>query len=145
MTVKHPDYGLTFARILGQDTWDPASTSVAGLVYGRSYAVMTLRPPHDTGGPNYDVKDIDLAGGTVVTVQNGDVGTNANMEYESGVNSVMNIDPDYGMYYMDAIPLWESLPAPAADAYGAEAHRPPMKIRTTTALQVIHYPSNTRA
>ncbi len=111
--MKHPNYGLTFARILGQDEWDPASTSVAGLRIRQVVRGHDTQAAHHNGGPTYDVKDIDLAGGTIVTVHNGDVGTNANMEYESGVASVMNIDADYGMYYMDADSIVESLRSPS--------------------------------
>jgi len=113
VTVTHPDYGLTFARVLGSNEWDLRTTSVAGLVYGRSYAIITLRPPKNLGGPAFDVKDISLDGGTVVTVSNGDVGSNSNMEYAGGASgTVMNIDSDYGMYYFDPLngPLWNPFP-----------------------------------
>ena len=56
---------------------------MAGLVYGRSYAIITLRPPKKLGA-TFDIKDITLDGGTIVTVDNGDVGSNANMEYDGG-------------------------------------------------------------
>jgi Flp pilus assembly protein TadG len=112
VTVKHPDYGLTFARILGQDEWDPEATSVAGLAYGRSYAIITLRPPKKLGA-TFDVKDITLGGGTIVNVSNGDVGSNSNMEYSGGASgTVMNIEDDYGMYYFDPLnaPMWNPFP-----------------------------------
>ncbi len=112
VTVRHPDVSLTFARLFGQHDWNVAVTSVAGLDFGKSYAIITLRPPKKLGS-TFDVKDIELDGGTVVNVQHGDVGSNSNMNY-SGVASgtVMNIDPGYGMYYFDPYngPLW--YPAP---------------------------------
>jgi len=115
VTVRHPNYGLTFARVLGSDEWDVGTTSIAGLVFGRSYAIITLRPPKKLGA-TFDVKDIRLNGtGTIVNVHNGDVGTNANMEY-AGLGSVLNIDPGWGMYYFDPLsgPLWSGPPMPPA-------------------------------
>jgi hypothetical protein len=102
VTVNHPDYGLTFARVFGSNEWDLRTTSVAGLVYGRSYAIITLRPPKANGN-TFMINDIELDGGTVVTVDNGDVGSNANMTYSGclGSGTVMDIDADYGMYYWD--------------------------------------------
>lgn len=111
VTVRHPNYGLTFARVLGSDEWDVGTTSVAGLDHGKSYAIMTLRPPKKLGS-TFDVKDITLDGGTVVTVDRGDVGTNSNMNY-SGSGSAMILDePDYGMYYFDPLsgPQWGPSP-----------------------------------
>jgi Flp pilus assembly protein TadG len=111
VTVRNPTFQLTFARVLGQSQWNVASTSVAGLAFARSYAVVTLRPPKDVGS-TWDVNDIILAStNTVVNVFNGDVGSNANMEY-SGLNAVLNIDPGYGMYYFDPYfaPKWYTSP-----------------------------------
>jgi Flp pilus assembly protein TadG len=100
VTVRNPVYNLTFARLFGQSTWNVASTSVAGLTFSKSYAIQTLRPPKRTGS-TFDVKDITLDGGTVVDVQTGDVGTNANMNY-SGIGSLMILDSGYDVWYFDA-------------------------------------------
>ena len=110
VTVRNPAYGLSFARLFGQSTWNVASTSVAGLTYGRSYTIVTLRPPKRLGA-TFDVKDISLEGGSVVTVDIGDVGTNANMEY-SGIDSLLELNPDYEMWYFDPLnpPLWGTDP-----------------------------------
>ena len=86
VTVAHPNYGLTFARVLGSDHWDPGVTSVSGMVFGKAYTVITLRPPKKTGS-TFDVKDITIDGGSIVNVINGDVGSNANMNY-SGTDSI---------------------------------------------------------
>ena len=99
VTVRNPVYNLTFARLFGQSTWNVASTSVAGLTFSKSYAIQTLRPPKRTGS-TFDVKDITLDGGTVVSVEMGDVGTNANMNY-SGVNSLLTLDSGYDVWYFD--------------------------------------------
>ncbi len=110
VSVRHSDYGLTFARVLGASDWNPGVTSVAGLEYGKSYAIQTLRPPARSGA-TFDVKDITLDGGTVVTVERGDVGTNANMNY-SGTGSQLILDGDYGMFYFDPYnpPMWGASP-----------------------------------
>lgn len=109
VTVRHPNYRLTFARVLGSDAWNLGITSVAGLHYGGQYAVMTLRPPKKLGS-TFDVKDIVLNGtGTTVTVQNGDVGTNANMEL-NGTGSAMTLDPGFKVFHFDNPPLWVGPP-----------------------------------
>lgn len=110
VTVRNPAYGLTFARVLGQTTWDVASTSVAGLTYGRSYTIVTLRPPRKMGS-TFDVKDITLDGGTVVDVVIGDVGSNSNMNY-SGLGSLLKLADGYSMYYFDPLsgPGWGTNP-----------------------------------
>lgn len=114
VTLTNTSYGLTFARLLGQSTWNVGSSSVAGLAFGRSYAIQTLRPPKKNGA-TFLVNDIEIDGGSIVNVQHGDVGTNANMNY-SGTGSILNLDPGYGMYYFDptGIPGWSGAPAPPA-------------------------------
>ena len=112
VTVRNPTFQLTFARVLGMGQFNVASTSVAGLVFGRSYAIQTLRPPKRAGA-TFLVNDIEIDGGSVVNVQHGDVGSNANMNY-SGTGSIMNIDPGYGMFYFDPLsgPGWFGPPMP---------------------------------
>ena len=90
--IRNARYKLAFAGFLGQVDKDPASpyygqsyynvgvTSVAGLAWSKSYAVVTLRPRAATGS-TYDVRDIRIEGGSHVTVSTGDVATNSNMEY----------------------------------------------------------------
>lgn len=111
VTVRNSNYQLSFARLFGQASWDVSTTSVAGLTFGKSYAIMTLRPPKKLGS-TFDVKDITIDGGSIVTVNIGDVGTNANMNY-SGTNSRLILNPDYAMYYFDPLsgPLWGVDPA----------------------------------
>ncbi len=112
VTVGRPDYGLTFARVLGSNEWDLGTTSVAGLAFGKSYTIITLRPPKLLGGSTFDVKDITLDGGSVVDVDRGDVGSNSNMNY-SGLGSELILDSGYKMYYFDPMsgPLWGPNPA----------------------------------
>jgi len=109
--LRNATYGLTFARVLGQSSWNVAVISVAGLGFARSYAVVTLRPPKSSGS-TFNVNDIVLnSNGTVVNVRSGDVGSNSNMDY-SGLGAVMNIDSGYGMYYFDPYnaPKWYTSP-----------------------------------
>lgn len=106
VTVERPDYGLTFARVLGSNEWDLGTTSVSGLVFGKSYTIITLRPPKPVGS-TFDVKDITIDGGSLVDVERGDVGSNSNMNY-SGTGSILLLDSGYSMYYFDPMsgPLW---------------------------------------
>jgi hypothetical protein len=102
---------LSFARVLGQSTWNVGIVSVAGLAFGHSYAIETLRPPEATGS-TFNVNDIILNGnGTILNVQNGDVGSNANMTY-SGTGAVLNLDSGYGMYYFDPYNAPKWFPSP---------------------------------
>jgi hypothetical protein len=109
--LRNASFPLTFARVLGQSTWNVGVASVAGLGFARSYAVVTLRPPKASGS-TFNVNDIVLnSNGTIVNVHSGDVGSNANMDY-SGLGAVMNIDSGYGMYYFDPYnaPKWYTSP-----------------------------------
>jgi hypothetical protein len=111
VTLRNANYELSFARVLGQSTWNVGISSVAGLRFSRSFAVVTLRPPKATGS-TFTVNDILLNGnGTRVNVLQGDVGSNANMDY-SGTSTVLNIDSGYGMYYFDPYfaPQWYTSP-----------------------------------
>ena len=117
VTVRNPAFSTTFARILGQTTWNVGSTSVAGLTFGKSYTIITLRPPKKLGS-TFDVRDITIDGGTVVTVLRGDVGSNANMDY-SGSGSRLVLNPAYNMFYFPGAapfdtPQWSSPPDPPA-------------------------------
>jgi Putative Flp pilus-assembly TadE/G-like len=114
--LRNAEYQLSFARVLGQSTWNVGIVSVAGLGFAKSYAIVTLRPPKATGS-TFNVNDIVLnSNGTVVNVRSGDVGSNANMDY-SGTGAVLNLDSGYGMYYFDPYfaPQWyPSAPKPPA-------------------------------
>ena len=45
VTVRQPNFGLSFARAFGSAEWNVGTTSVSGLTFGRAYAIITLRPP----------------------------------------------------------------------------------------------------
>jgi Putative Flp pilus-assembly TadE/G-like len=132
VSLRNAEYGLTFARVLGQSSWNVGVTSVAGLAFGRSYAVITLRPPKKVGS-TFAVNDIELGGGTMVNVQHGDVGTNSNMDY-AGSGTIMNIDSGYGMYYFDPFngPTWVGAPIPPGQIV--------QKITTMIDVPIYNYP-----
>jgi hypothetical protein len=95
---------------MGGSTWDIGATSVAGLVFGKSYAIITLRPPKKLGS-TFDVNDIVLSGSnTVLRVHSGDVGVNSNMKL-SGAGAAVVLDPGYLVYHFDQIPSWVGAPA----------------------------------
>jgi hypothetical protein len=110
--LRNANYQLTFSRLLGQSKWSVGISSVAGLQWSKSYAVVTLRP-RATLGSTYDVKDIRVEGGTHVTVTTGDVATNANMDY-ADFDSWLHVDDGFGMSYADPgppiAPTWSGLP-----------------------------------
>lgn len=109
--LRNASFPLSFTRVFGQQTWNVGVTSVAGLVWSKSYAIVTLRPPEKTGS-TYDVKDIRLEGtGTTVTVSKGDVGTNADMDY-GGLSASLQLDPGFGMYFANPFggPGWIGAP-----------------------------------
>jgi len=110
VSLRNASFGLTFARVLGQSTWSVGITSVAGLTWSKSYTIVTLRPPAKLGS-TYDVKDIKLDGGTHVTVSNGDVATNADMDF-SGIGSSLTLDPGFNMYFADWTGPSQNWPAP---------------------------------
>jgi hypothetical protein len=97
--LRNARYGLTFSRLFAQSNWNVGVTSVAGLQWSKSYAVVTLRPPAKLGS-GFDVKDIKLDGGTHVTIAQGDVATNADMVW-TGIDSWLHVDTGFGVYYAD--------------------------------------------
>lgn len=103
VTVAEPSFSTMFSRLFGQTTWALSRTSVAGLSFGRSYTIVTLRPPQPHGmGGSYDVRDFRLSGGTNVHVSDGDVGTNSNMTYEDASGGTkLHLATGYSMYYYD--------------------------------------------
>src|SRR5688500_7118072 len=63
VTVTEPAFSTMFARLFGQTTWSLAKTSVAGLDFGRSYALVTLRPPQPLpNGMDQNRENIDVNG-----------------------------------------------------------------------------------
>jgi hypothetical protein len=111
--LRNASYQLSFANLFGQGSWSVGVNSVAGLAFGKSYALQTLRPPKKNGA-TFLINDIEIDGGSVVNVHQGDVGSNANMNYGGG-SSILNIDSGYGMFYFDPLntgPDWAGAPSP---------------------------------
>ena len=120
VTITEPSHANSFAGVFGQSTWALSRTSVAGLSFGKSYTIVTLRPPQPNGfGGTYDVRDFRLDGGTHVKVFSGDVGTNSNMSY-GGSGSLLLLDPGYTMYYYDPYngPEWSNPANPPGHQIG---------------------------
>jgi Putative Flp pilus-assembly TadE/G-like len=117
VTIRQPAFGLTFGRIFGRSSWIVSSASVAGIVQSRQYGVVTLRPPHPRGnGTDANEVDIHVTGGSIVRVDNADVGTNTNLKID-GIGSALvlqNPPPpgpySYFVWHYDAYQLWTAPP-----------------------------------
>ncbi len=135
VTVREPEHPTGFSRLFGQTTWNLSRTSVAGLSFGRNYTIVALRPP--ASGRLPDVYDITLNGNnTTVSVVDGDVASNANMQY-NGVGAKLELDPNYRMFYYDPThgPLWdEAGRGPVGEKIGSMVPDPkyPVPARPTT-------------
>jgi hypothetical protein len=79
VSVWQPNFGLTFGRLMGPQSWTVRSTSVAGMVVAPQYGLVTLRPSElRPNGSDANVDDLRVTGGSVVVVGNADVATNSN-------------------------------------------------------------------
>lgn len=112
VSVRHPGFGLFFARVFNQTQWTVTSTSVAGMSFARQYGVVTLRPPRPrANGSDQNAKDIDVVGGSKVRVGFADIGTNTNLNMDgiaSGTEVIL--DPGYNVYYYDPYMNWTAPP-----------------------------------
>jgi Putative Flp pilus-assembly TadE/G-like len=101
----HPTFQLTFAHVLGFANFRVGVSSVAGLQFNHSYAIVTLRPP--SSAVISGVRDMKVGSNVQVVVRTGDVGTNANMTY-GGSSALLSLDSGYTMEYFDPNnpPLW---------------------------------------
>jgi len=115
VTISQPSFGLTFARVLGQTTWNVNTRSVAAIVHGRSYGIVTLRPPRPrTNGTDANENDLFITGGSHVIVGQSDVAVNTNMDY-SGTNSLLQIDSGFNLFYHDTYKAWTGAPTGVAN------------------------------
>jgi hypothetical protein len=117
VAIRQPAFGLTFARIFGQTNWNVTSTSVAGIVQSRQYGLVTLRPPRPRGnGSDLNEKDIRVLGGSIVRVDNADIGTNTNLFTEDIGSAVILQNPPapgpytYFVWHYDLYQLWSDPP-----------------------------------
>jgi hypothetical protein len=110
VAVRQPSFGLTFAHIFGQSSWSVNTTSVAAIVHGRAYGIVTLRPPDPrSNGTDANEDNLFITGGSRVIVGQSDVGVNTNMDY-SGTNSILQIDPGFNLFYHDTYKAWTGTP-----------------------------------
>ena len=117
VTIRQPAFGLTFARIFGQNSWIVSTTSVAGIVQSRQYGLVALRPPRPrANGSDQNEQDIKVTGGSRVQIDNADIGTNTNLVI-SGVNSAVllqNPAPPgpytYFVWHYDTYQAWGAPP-----------------------------------
>jgi hypothetical protein len=77
VTVRHPAYPLTFARLAGQNVWNVQASAVAGLVLPGKYALLALKLDD-----HFDKGIRPNGGGAKVEV--GDVGTNTTSSKHQG-------------------------------------------------------------
>lgn len=136
VTVREPRFGLIFAKLFNQVTWNVAATSVAELDYSASYNMVTLRPPKPSRAnrpscaPNCDDNEDNIfidGSGTKLTLT-GDLGTNTNVELAAG-QIVMSADRH--LYHFDAYVNW--------------APRPPMPRQLSAPIEDPNYPIPSRA
>jgi Flp pilus assembly protein TadG len=103
VTVRVPQFSLTFARVLGVNTWNVGATSVGGLAFQSKYALLTLRPSDILkNGLDKNKDDINLAGtGTRLNILQGDVGTNTYVVTNAA--SLMTLANGYFIEHVDDI------------------------------------------
>jgi Flp pilus assembly protein TadG len=115
VAVRQPSFGLTFARIFGQTNWTVNTTSVAAIVHGRAYGIVTLRPPDPrSNGTDANENNLFITGGSRVIVGQSDVGVNTNMDY-SGSGSILQIDSGFNLFYHDTYKAWTGAPTGVAN------------------------------
>lgn len=100
VTLTNPTFDTTFARVMGQTTWTTSQTSVAGSVFGSSYAVVMLRPPDiQSNGNDKNKADFEINGGAQLEVTGGDIGSNTSVVAPS--NSKVDVELGYYVYHRD--------------------------------------------
>jgi len=117
VTIRQPAFGLTFGRIFGQSSWNVSTTSVAGIVQSRQYGLVTLRPPRPRGnGSDANERDIHVTGGSIVQVDNADIGTNSNLVIDGLNSAVLLQNPPapgpytYFVWHYDPYQYWNDPP-----------------------------------
>lgn len=103
VTVRMPAFPTTFARVLGQSTWNLGLSSVAGLRFAPNYGIVTLRPPNTRrNGTDANQVNIDVNGtNTRLYVYGGDVASNTSVFTNSG--GYIDLEPGYFIYHHDDI------------------------------------------
>lgn len=101
VAVTNPTFATTFARVVGQTNWVTSQTSVAGSIFGASYAIVMLRPP-DILPSNLSDKnraDFEINGGANLFVTSGDIGSNTSIVAPN--NSTVDLETGYFAYHRD--------------------------------------------
>jgi hypothetical protein len=116
VTVKYESFGLTFARVFGQNQWDISTTSVAGITTSIRYSMVTLRPSYSPSGRkdsnDQNRKDISLpAQNTYIHIENGDVGTNTSVDEQLtpvGTPPLcgLQLDTGFSVYHLSTYDTW---------------------------------------
>jgi Putative Flp pilus-assembly TadE/G-like len=115
VTVRQHDVPLTIARLFGQHDWNVAQTSVAGIAFSSTYAVVTLQPPTSGRTGNYGDITINSTNGDVAAI-NGDIGVNTT-DVLNGKHATVDVaDGYYVSYYGNTAAMQESNP-PGPTAY----------------------------
>ena len=98
------DSGAFFSRILGFDHQNVSAWATAGTFANR-FAVITLRK---NGQPtNGNPTDLDVNGGTVLNVYDGDIGGNWGMSVNGGTSRIRmhsSTGDSYGVYLAENVP-----------------------------------------
>lgn len=127
VSVRQPSFGLTFARIFGQDHWTVVSTSVAGIVIQRQYGLVTLRPPRLRGSGTQNTDNISITGGSQVIVGGADVATNTNLTCDGAASgSALHLEAGFSVFHWDINEAWISPPDECAPPlpYGEQLTSP---------------------
>jgi Flp pilus assembly protein TadG len=103
VTVRNPQFNLSFSAVFGIRNWNVGSTSVAGLTFSAKYALVTLRPSDLLrNGNDQNLKDINLSGtNTRVNITHGDIGTNTYLV--TNASSMLTLADGYFIDHVDAI------------------------------------------
>lgn len=98
VSVTNPNFRLSFGPVVGVNTWNVGTTSVAGLQFGGQYAIITLRPPVSGRTGN---KDDILINGTnsAVIADGGDIGSNTGSTLNGHTATVQVGDGYFFRYY----------------------------------------------
>lgn len=130
VSIRQPAFGLTFARIFGEDDWNVTATSVAGTVFAPQYGIVTLRPPSPrNNNTDANEKDLFITGGSKVVVGQADVFTNTNLVCSgSGSELILDVAQGYDVNYFGLQPAWLS--------GSGRCMNPPPGVHTTSPLDV---------
>ena len=136
VSVWQPNFGLTFGRLMGPESWTVRSTSVAGMVVAPQYGLVTLRPSElRPNGSDANVDDLVVTGGSKVVVGNADIATNSNAVCSGGASGSeidVEVDAGFDIHHFGAGAAWIDPPGECVD--------PPPGFQVTTLVADPEYP-----